>query len=289
MKAQDPRDPSKTVKVRLASGVWHTAKCDDCGRENGVRIVGPRPKLLDLFCGAGGAGEGYRRAGFDVTGVDIEPQPNNPHRFVQADALEYLESHGDEYDAIHASPPCQSYSRAMRHLATPQPMLIEPVRKLFKESGKAWVIENVLGAPLVKWSDLFGNHGVELCGTMFGLRIYRHRIFETSFPIYAPKPCDHSIVPLNPHRAGGDPGGPISGRARMKQEFGEDVNCEKVWAEEMGVGWMSKTGAREAVPPCFTEYIGRHLRALGWDTPPLPASPEPCVWCGSVRVKWAVV
>jgi len=216
-------------------------------------------RLLDLFCCEGGAGMGYHRAGFHITGVDIEPRKLNPHPVIEADAVEYLLAHGHEYDAIHASPPCQSYSRSLRHLATPQPMLIDAIRDALKATRKPYVIENVVGAPLANASDLFGNHGVELCGTMFGLRIFRHRIFETNFPIHAPKPCNHRIIPLNPHRADGDPGGPIAGRARMKMEFGADVNCERVWAEEMGVEWMSRNGAREAVPPIFTEYIGREL------------------------------
>ena len=228
-------------------------------------VVPQRLKLLDLFCCEGGAGTGYARAGWDVTGVDIEHKDKNPHPLIVADAIEYAREHAQEYDAIHASPPCQSYSKAMKHLATPQPMLIDAVREILQASGKPWVIENVPGAPLAKESDLFGQHGVVICGTMFGLRIYRHRIFETSFAINPPRPCDHSIVPLNPHRADGDPGAPSAGRARMRQEFGDDVDCEKVWAKEMGVEWMSRHGAREAVPPCFTEWIGRELlRVAAW-------------------------
>ena len=221
-----------------------------------------RFRLLDLFCCEGGAGTGYARAGFDVTGVDIVAKPRNPHPLIVADAVEYAWQHASEFDAIHASPPCQSYSLALRHMATPQPKLIDAIREALQASGKPWVIENVVGSPLSNCSDLFGAHGVELCGTMFGMRIYRHRIFETSFPVHAPRPCDHSIVPLNPHRANGDPGGPVAGRARMKQEFGQGVNCEKVWAAEMGVAWMSKQGARESVPPAYTEFLGRELLAV---------------------------
>lgn len=146
----------------------------------------PLVRLLDLFCCEGGAGAGYTRAGFAITGVDITPQPKNPHRVIVADAVEYVRAHGHEYDAIHASPPCQAYSKALRHMAKPQPMLIDAIREALEDSGKPWVIENVVGAPLANCSDLFGAHGVELCGTMFGLQIYRHRIFQTSFPIHAP-------------------------------------------------------------------------------------------------------
>lgn len=209
------------------------------------------PRLLDLFCCEGGAGTGYAMAGFDVTGVDIVEQPRNPHPIIIADAIEYAREHAHEYDAIHASPPCQSYSRSFRHMANPQPMLIDAVREVMVESGKPWVIENVVGAPLANDSDLFGRHGVELCGTMFGLRIYRHRIFETNFPLRRPPACNHAAKAMNPFKD--------EGWHRIREEYGEDHTPEKVWRQEMGVPWMSKEGAREAVPPCFTQWIGREL------------------------------
>ena len=216
------------------------------------RIVKPpKLRLLDLFCCEGGAGTGYARADFDVTGVDIEPQSRNPYSFVRADALQFLKEHGGEFDAIHASPPCQSYSKALRHMATPQPMLIDAVREALNDTGKPWVIENVVGAPLANGSDLFGAHGVELCGTMFGLRIYRHRIFETNFRLPQPPPCDHSKHAMNPFKD--------AGWHRIRDEYGDAQTPEKVWRLEMGVPWMSKEGAREAVPPCMTQWIGREL------------------------------
>lgn len=118
-------------------------------------------RLLDLFCGAGGAGEGYRRAGFEVVGVDIKPQPKNPHRFIQGDALEYLAEHGGEYDAIHASPPCQAHCD-LKHMwnAKDNPDLIGPTRELLQKIGRPYIIENVEGAPLIS--------PIILCGTMFG-------------------------------------------------------------------------------------------------------------------------
>lgn len=143
-------------------------------------------RLLDLFCCAGGSGEGYRRAGFEVTGVDIMPQPRymaGRGTFIQADALEYLKEHGAEFDAIHASPPCQRYSSMTkgRWKDRQHPDLIAPTRDLLKAIGKPWIIENVPGAPL--------KYAVLLCGTMFGLQtpegsqLRRHRLFETSFPL----------------------------------------------------------------------------------------------------------
>ena len=198
------------------------------------------PQLLDLFCGAGGAATGYHRAGFDVVGVDIEPQPRYPFTFVQADAMTYPL---DGFDAYHGSPPCQDYSKNMKCFVKPgaYPRLIEPTRERLKATGKPWVIENVVGAPLPTQTDLFGAHGVELCGSMFGMRIFRHRLFETSFPIVAPRGCDHSLLPQNPHKA--------ENRKRWRQILGPDAPLERTWREEMGVSWMNAPEGREAIPP----------------------------------------
>ena len=143
-------------------------------------------KLLDLFCGAGGASMGYHRAGFEVEGVDIKPQPHYPFKFYQADALEFpLEG----YDAYHASPPCQRYTLMQNIVKSEQehPDLIAPIRERFVEVGKPYVIENVYKAPL--------NGHLRLCGTMFGLRIIRHRFFECPWmALTFLKPCDHRDV-----------------------------------------------------------------------------------------------
>ena len=149
-------------------------------------------KALDLFCGAGGASMGLHRAGFDVTGVDIKPEPRYPFTFILGDALTYpLEG----YDFIWASPPCQSYSEAMRHLAKPQPKLIEPMRERLMNCGATWVIENVLGAPMRPPNTI-------LCGTSFGLRVHRHRVFEGNFLELLFAPCTRSRTILNPHQSG---------------------------------------------------------------------------------------
>jgi DNA (cytosine-5)-methyltransferase 1 len=214
-----------------------------------------KPRLLDLFSGAGGCTKGYQRAGFYVVGVDIEDQPNYcGDEFYRVDALAVLREWTSPglYDAIHASPPCQDYSRAMRHLSAPQPRLIEPVRDLLAEAGLPWVIENVPGSPLPTSSNLLGEHGVELCGSMFGKAYRRHRLFETSFPISPPAECDHSLPAMNPHNQ--------AGRNRITADHGPG-DQERPWREEMGVEWMGRYEAREAIPPAYTEWIGHHLMA----------------------------
>jgi DNA (cytosine-5)-methyltransferase 1 len=205
---------------------------------------------LDLFCGAGGAAVGYHRAGFDVVGVDVAWQLNYPFQYQRGHAVEVPDSlllgyqpFGGRFAAVHASPPCQDYSRALSHMARGYPRLIEPVRKRLKALGLPYVIENVPGAPLPTQSTLDGAHGVELCGTMFGLSLWRHRLFEASLPVVAPRGCDHTVQPMNPHR-GTRPGG------RTKER---DYNAA------MGAEWMSRDEAREAIPPAYTEYIGARL------------------------------
>ena len=226
-----------------------------------------RPLLLDLFCGAGGAAMGYHRAGFEVVGVDIKPQPRYPFEFVQADAIEFLSGAGEQYLyehnltplAIHASPPCQDYSKAMRHLTAGYPRLIDPVRTRLAEIGLPWVIENVEGSPLPAQDTLDGAHGVELCGSMFGLQmaglqILRHRLFEASFPLTPPRGCDHSLPAFNPHSSG------AWGRQRIYDAIGRQ-DPERPWLVTMGVGWMRRYEGREAIPPAYTEHIGRQLLA----------------------------
>ena len=223
----------------------------------GVNVM---PKLLDLFCGAGGAAMGYHRAGFDeIVGVDLNPQPRYPFEFVQGDALEYLSEHGSEFDAVHASPPCQDYSRAVRHLSSPgYPRLLEPTQDILETLDCPYVIENVVGSPIPMQSTLFGQHGVYLCGTMFGLRIWRHRLFATNFEVALPSPCVHSEPAMNPFNS--------AGSARLNEEclavLGHKDVGEAYWREHWGVGWMKREEGREAIPPAYTEYIGRTLIKL---------------------------
>lgn len=161
-------------------------------------------RLLDLYCGAGGAARGYEWAGFDeIDGVDIKEQPHYPYRFILADALEYLAKHGHEYDAIHASPPCQGYS-IMHNLPwlrdIEYPLLILPTLEILEVIGKPYVVENVMGARLgsktLKKRGLEA-HGLQagwLCGAMFGLPFYRHRLFATNWLWLAPTHPKHDTA-----------------------------------------------------------------------------------------------
>ena len=142
-----------------------------------------RPRALDLFCCAGGAGMGLHRAGFDVVGVDIYPQPRDPFEFRRADAMTFPL---DGFDFIWASPPCQQFcALRTREDLSGYPDLIDPIRQRLVATGKPFVIENVPGAPVRK--DLI------LCGNMFGLRSYRHRHFECSFPVEQPTHPKHVV------------------------------------------------------------------------------------------------
>jgi len=144
-----------------------------------------RPRLLDLCCCSGGLAKGYHDAGFDVDGVDIDPQPNFPYTFHQGDAVEFVKEHGHEYDAFHGSAPCQNDSPLNAYNHKEYPRLIEPLREAFNATGKPWVMENVPQAPL--------RDPVILCGKSLGLKMYRHRAFEAGggFRLVAPRHLDH--------------------------------------------------------------------------------------------------
>lgn len=197
-----------------------------------------RPRLLDLFCGAGGCAKGYQRAGFTVVGVDHRPQPHYcGDAFVRADALEFLEQQGAAFDAIHASPPCQAYSastRGLRSRGRAYPDLIGPLRATLQGLGRPYVIENVVGAPL--------RDPVLLCGSMFGLGTYRHRLFEASFPVEPPPHYWH---------ADGE-------RMYVVGHF-SDVPAAR---RAMGIEWMVRDELAQAIPPAYTEWLGRALRDL---------------------------
>lgn len=202
------------------------------------------PRLLDLFCCQGGASAGYVRAGFFVVGVDIDPQPHYPYEFHQADALKYLLEHHEEYDAFHASPPCQAHTNAQKIQGNTHPDFIDATRAAFELIGKPWVIENVVGAPL--------RNPVMLCGPMFGLGTYRHRLFESNVRLKAPTHAAH-VVPTTK-----------MGRTPREGEYmhvvGNFSGAHRA-REVMGMPWATRDGLREAIPPLYAEHVGRQLLA----------------------------
>ncbi len=222
-----------------------------------------RPRLLDLYCGAGGAAVGYHRAGFDVVGVDIAPQPNYPFEFHQGDALDALESWtnggdwhtrlGYEFGVVHASPPCQRYSQTQRLHGREHPDLIAPTRDAIFASGIAhYVIENVEGAA----NELVDP--VMLCGSMFGLAVRRHRLFEASWSMLMPT-CQHPTEAKYPTHARKDKAqlSPFVHIYGTGGGAGKDID---LWRWAMGVPWMqTKAEIAEAIPPAYTEYIGQAL------------------------------
>lgn len=211
-----------------------------------------KPRLLDLFCCAGGASVGYTMAGFSVVGVDINPQPNYPFEFVQADALTLDPKFLASFDAIHASPPCQAYSDLAKRNGNGHkwPRLIEPIRKMLIRTGLPYVIENVDGAPLL--------HPVVLCGTMFPkLRVLRHRLFEANFVILAPPHQKHPKVHTFDRRKS------HYGKTNEWIDFVQVTgggNCTLAAAREaMGIDWMTKSEINESIPPAYSEFVGRQL------------------------------
>jgi len=203
-----------------------------------------RPRLLDLFCCQGGASAGYVAAGFDVVGVDIDPQPRYPFEFVQADAIDFLGQHGHEFDAFHASCPCQAYTLAQRIMGNTHPDFIAATRALFEWYGKPYIIENVVGAPL--------RDPVMLCGEMFGLRTYRHRLFESNVPLMAPPHPGHKARTTKMGR-------PVRDGEYM-HVVGNFTGVELA-REVMGMPWANRDGLREAIPPAYAEHLGAQLLA----------------------------
>lgn len=213
-------------------------------------------RLLDLYCGAGGAAMGYYRAGFEVVGVDILPQPHYPFEFYQADALEYSLK---GFDVVHASPPCQCFTKyknvhSRRHACESYPNLIPQTRQRLKESDLLYVIENVVGSPLL--------NPVILCGSMFGLDVRRHRLFESNAALVSLQ-CDHSIWKPNRYPGGRsrERGGPRV-LVRATVEIGRWNIALDTQQAAMGIDWTNLEELSEAVPPAYTEYLGEQLIAI---------------------------
>lgn len=223
-------------------------------RERHLGRPGARPRLLDLYCCQGGASAGYAAAGFDVTGVDKDSQPRYPYRFVQADALAYLRrlittGEIDDYAALAASPPCQRRTRCQKIQGREHPALIAPTRALMQATGLPYVIENV---PADGEDDDPLIDPVELCGAMFGLHTYRHRLFESNFAITAP-----------PHRIHGAATVKMGRPLRPGDWYHAVGNFSNVGyvKRDLRTPWMNRDGVRECIPPAYSEHIGRQLTA----------------------------
>lgn len=206
-------------------------------------------KLLDLFCGAGGAAMGYYRAGFtEIVGIDIKPQPRYPFTFIQADALRPpvdLRA----FDFIHASPPCQFASQVTpKTHRNNHENLIPATREMLDGCGIPYVIENVTGA------RRFLRDPIMLCGSMFGLMCFRHRWFESPALQVLTPPCSHTFRPLLVTTAGAN-----SRRIRNRGQYKSVSNAPLAY----GIDWMSADGLREAIPPAYTQWIGERILANG--------------------------
>jgi DNA (cytosine-5)-methyltransferase 1 len=210
-----------------------------------------RPLLLDLFCCAGGAATGYHRAGFDVVGVDIAPQPRYPFAFIQADAIDYLRGADlSGFSAIHASPPCQRWAAGFIRNRERHPDLIAATRELLQASGLPYIIENVLAAPLVD--------AVRICGGGLGcvsgdFQLHRHRRFESNVPLLG-IPCTRQRRRAVTVVGNGTPSG------NRFADLPDPTLAEK--REAMGISWTNRAELSEAIPPAYTEHLGVQL--LEW-------------------------
>ncbi len=242
------------IGSRLAGTFPAAAPCPNLKKKMRERKL----KLLDLFCKAGGAAMGYHRAGFEVVGVDIDPQPRYPFEFHQADALTYPL---DGFDVIHASPPCQAYCalKTMRNKRE-HPELINSTRDKLNNSGKPWIIENVFGSPLV--------NPIMLCGSHFncnsgGYYLRRHRYFESNFLLLAASKCSHN------HPTVGVYGCKARDIAKEKRHYAKPketrgkpigvVLSKEIAFGAMGIDWMNQKELSQAIPPAYSEFIGRQL------------------------------
>lgn len=232
-------------------------------------------KLLDLYCGAGGCAMGYHRAGFaQIVGIDIAPQRRYPFTFVRMDAIEALtrfslggvgatiiDDQGrhwslEDFDAIHASPPCKPFSAAKRRNKheSKHPDLLTPTRELLQDLAVPWVIENVTGAPMRP-------PAIQLCGLMFGLKVFRHRWFESSQMLFAP-----SHPPHRGKRIGVDGFCSVHGHGDYSpgnwRSLERKYQHKEAWAVAMGIDWMTRDELSQAIPPAYTEYVGRQMIAV---------------------------
>lgn len=214
-----------------------------------------KPRLLDLFCGAGGCAMGYHRAGFEVVGVDLEPQRHYPFEFHQADAMTYPL---DGFDVIHASPVCKAYTNCNLSPKEQYEKQIAPIRERLQATGKPYIIENVMGAKADMHASLL------LCGSMFGLPIQRHRLFEignTDLFIVPPGPCRHenATIAVYGHSVWDSS---LPGTRRKDGRSRPDSVSVEIGHQAMGIDWMNKEELAQSVPPIYTEYIGCQLLSV---------------------------
>ncbi|MFH1486318.1 MAG: DNA cytosine methyltransferase [Chloroflexota bacterium] len=210
-----------------------------------------KPVIADLFCGAGGAAMGLHRAGFEVVGFDIAPQPRYPFEFHLQDAFTV---DLNPFDAVWASPPCQAHSVASivhKNRGKQYVNHIPDTRVMLQKSGKPYIIENVPGAPL--------QDPVTLCGTMFGLGVFRHRLFESNILLFALKHLTHA------GKIGDGKHFSVAGGAGRWKSWGtvyrdSPKGTAVQWREAMGIDWMNRKGLTQAIPPAYSEYLGKQLR-----------------------------
>ncbi len=214
-----------------------------------------RPRLLDLFCCAGGAAKGYHDAGFDIVGVDCEPQHHYPYAFIQADALAYLDSTDlSQFAAIHASPECKSYTNCNLSPKDLYRKLIGEVRARLVLSGRPYIIENVIGARRDLHASLL------LCGSMFDLPMQRHRLFESNVFLYPPRPCNHknATIAVYGHSVWDSS---LPGTQRKDGRPRPDSVSIEIGRRAMGIDWMNINELAEAIPPAYTQWIGAQVLA----------------------------
>jgi len=212
-------------------------------------------KLLDLYCGVGGASAGYYKAGFDVTGIDLKHGRRYPYKYIKGDVLLYLQDLDflRSFDIIHASPPCQTHSitqhlRNAQGKSTSKLDLIPQTRAALIASGKPYVIENVPGSPLI--------NPIQLCGSSFALQVRRHRLFESNMKLTG-SVCDH--------KAQGRPVGVYGSLNDQIPKGGKTATTIDEGRDAMGMPWAIWTELVEAIPPAYSEYIGKQIINLPSD------------------------
>ena len=204
-------------------------------------------RLLDIFCGAGGASKGYEMAGFDVTGIDLKSGKRYPFTYIKKDFKTLTVEDLQDYDVIHASPPCQTFSitknlRIAQNKKTDKEDLLDVTRQLLIDSGKPYVLENVPGAPL--------RNPIQLCGSVFNLQVRRHRLFESNMPLKG-SGCDHK-----------QQGRPVGIYGSLNDKIpggGQTAQTIEIARQAMGINWMIWTELVEAIPPMYTEFIGKQV------------------------------